>query len=445
MKHALHVVTNTEVSTHRQCPARWGFAYGELLRPMVKAGPLQWGELYHYGAEVGWNAAWSVAEMSTDARLNAALGAAPIAIGERAAEHIRVIEATDYPAEVDKNALCEETEQSAKVASWSVAHYFARARGDLSMVPLMIEGKYTMPMPNAAGMPSGTLATAGVIDLLLWDRELGRLVVQDHKGIASDVHSVEKRVELDTQLVGYVCAVKMLVRQLGGPKSGQLLSELFHTTQAARLVAAQGIAEIRGATIGAVTYNVARRKMPSEPKLNLLKKNACVTPMHRELLAQQEADGEPRGEVSVAQIDTLPEVYQRALEAQIVERELPATEKQQALLATLRQRGDTYFSQIEYFKSADAIERWRKELWVEAKRIRAAERDPSLRTRNPLACTLPTSPACPYAAVCLTPDDPIARKAYRVAASKHEELNDDGNGDESGDQGQEQGQSEVGW
>jgi hypothetical protein len=438
----LHVVTNSEVTCFRQCKAKHGFAYFDLLRPLLTPHALAWGDLYHHGADVGWTAAWSVAEMSTDARLAAALGAAPIAIAERAAEHIRTIEATTFPGDVDKNALCEETEQAAKGASWSVGHYFQQARGDLSMVPLMIEGQYQTQIPTAAGRP-GKLASAGKIDLALWDRELGRIVVQDHKGTANDVHSIEKRLELDTQLVGYVCAVKAQLDRIGAGNFTQLVTEL-PTTAAARLVIARQWPEVHGATVGSIGYNVVRRKMPSTPSLNLLKKSQCRTPEQFELLRAQDADGEPRGEVSVAQIDTLHPYYQAALEAQIMERSLPATDKQLALLERLKAKGDTYFAQIEYFKNAEAIDRWRRELWVEAKLMRAAERDPSLRTRNPMACTLPSSPPCSYSLVCLNPGDPAALRSYRVAKSKHEELAD-GNSVDATEQPEEESQEVDRW
>lgn len=427
----LHVLTNSERSTFDLCMAKWGFAYVDLLRPMSMAVPLRWGDLYHHGAEHGWLAAWASVDMSLDSRLNAALGAAPVAIGERAMQHIQEIEAAPIDAD-KKDLLCQETEDAAKVSSWSVAHYFTRARTDLSMVPLMIEGKYETKIPTASGV-GGRLVSAGKIDLVLWDRELGRVVVQDHKGIGSDVHGIEKRVELDTQLVGYVCAVKAMLGLVREPKD---LQHLLQTTQAAKLVAAAGWAELRGACVGAIAYNVVRRKMPSQPKLNLLKKGQAITLEQKALLAEQEADGNPRGEVSVAAIDTLPEVYARALEAQILDRSLPATDKQLAVVDALKAKGDTYFAQIEHFKDDAAIERWRKELWVVAKRMRLAERDASQRTRNPQACTLPASAPCAYSAVCLMPDDPGTRRGYRQATTKHEELNDGSNSFEPADETQ---------
>ena len=176
--------------------------------------------------------------------------------------------------------------------------------------------------------------------------------------------------------------------------------------------------------------------MPAMPSLNILKKSQCVTSEQVELLRQQELDGVSRGEVSVAQIDTLVTHYQAALEAQIMERGLPATDKQLALLEKLKAKGDTYFAQVEYFKGADAIERWRSELWADTKLMRQAEREPAIRTRNPMACTLPSSPRCPYALACLNPGDPVALKSYRVAKSKHEELAD-GN-EESGEESYEE-------
>lgn len=420
----LHVVTNSEVTCFRQCKAKHGFAYIDLLRPQLTPHPLNWGTLYHHGADAAWMAAWTWPEASIEARLAAALGAAPVSIGEKAAEHIAEIEGATYHGDVNKDELCQETEDAAKGASWSVAHYLHQARNDLAMVPIMVEGSYEVKIPTAGGK-GGMLVAAGKTDLVLFDLQLGRIVVQDHKGTASDVHSIEKRLELDTQLVGYVCAVKALIDGLTSPSDLASLP----TTAAAKLVLARHFAQLRGATVGSIGYNVVRRKMPSAPNLNLLKKNACITAEHFELLKAQETDGVARGEVSVAAIDTLPKMYSDALEAQIMGRSLPATEKQLALLERLRAKGDSFFAQIEYFKGADAIERWRKELWVEAKLMRQAEREPELRTRNPMACTLPSSPPCAYSLVCLNPGDPAALRSYRVAKSKHEELKDENSND----------------
>ena len=441
MKH-LHVVTNSELTTFRTCRARHGFEYIDLLRPLVQALPLTWGSLYHHGADAGWMAAWLVPGASPAARLAAACAAAPVAIGEKAAEYIAVLEGTTFPEGVDVAALCQETEEAAKVASWSVVHYLQQAQADLVMVPLLVEGKYQIAVPNEGGRP-GMLKAAGQIDLLLWDRQGGRVVVQDHKGIGTNVSDVERRVVLDTQLVGYVSAATELLRGARTNPVGFL--ERLATTQAARNVVAANLEELLRATVGSIAYNVVRRAMPRDPNINLLKKSQCVTGVHAELMRVQETTGEPQGEVSVAEIDTLWSRYQAALERQIVERELPATEKQLAKLEALKARGDTYFRQIEHFKDGDAIRRWQRELWVESRRMRASERDVRERTRNPQACTQPSSPVCPFSVVCLAPADPLARKHYRVAKVKHEELEHDGISHRDREREEKVQQEEVGF
>ncbi len=413
----LHVITNSELEAWRKCHAFWGFRYPDLLRTKEPALPLTYGTLHHCGAEAGWLAAWSSLELSRGDRLARARAEAPKAIHAKALQYFEELNSTTFPEHVDTNLLAEETEQARDVALWSVDHYFTQAQTDLDFVPLLIEAPYTVQIPTKAGV-GGILGNGGVIDLVLWDREQGRILIQDHKGTKSAVQSLERRVELDTQLTGYLVALRVLLRELGD----RFKVEDMKTTAAVRALVAQNISELMQATTGTVGFNVVRRARPNTPKLNLLKKGQVVTSDQKELFALQETDGEPRGEVSVAEIDTLPEVYAEALQVQFYERELVITDKQRERLDKLKAKGDTYFSQIEFFRGADAIERWRQEVWIDARRMREATRDHTLRTRNALACTLPSSPACPYAAVCLNPDSAEARAGFRIAETAHEEL-----------------------
>jgi hypothetical protein len=165
--------------------------------------------------------------------------------------------------------------------------------------------------------------------------------------------------------------------------------------------------------------------MPEEPKINLLRLPKAQAALHTpiaDLLRAQEADGVPRGEVSAAAIDTTFEVYQAALEAQVRGRFQDITDKQNARLTELSARPDTYLAQLEFYRGPEELERWRREMWVESRLMRLSETDPSMRTRNPAACSLPQSPRCVYAGLCQDPTNPVARAEFRVAESRHEEV-----------------------
>jgi hypothetical protein len=253
------------------------------------------------------------------------------------------------------------------------------------------------------------------MDLVLWDRLEGLIELQDHKTTKDGIQSLERRLPLNTQVTGYLRAIRRLL----GVPNAEFWS---HTPAAARELFANHYGEISRLEIGTVTFNVSRRARPHVPKRNKLTKKAARESDGGELFADQERDGVPRGEVSVAQIDTTAEVYGEALLEQVTERNLPITEKQQALWDSLKGRVDTYYGQLEFYRGPAELERWRSEMWVESRGLRAASRDPGLRTRNPGACTSPGSPPCAYSALCTAPDDPEARGRYRVAETAHEEV-----------------------
>lgn len=407
----LHVVTNSELEAWRTCPARWGFAYAELLRPKVDPIPITFGSLTHAGCAAGWMAAWQQPEISRAERLSLALSVVPTTIAHYAAEAREKIRSAGAEDEAEQLA---ELDVMQRTATWAASHYFERATADLDLVPLEVESSFRVQIPTKAGQ-GGMLALDGVIDLVLWDRESGRLLVEDHKTTGVDVGSFEKKAPLDTQLSGYVVAVRQLQSRAG-------LGHGQNTPLGARAVVDRHAVELMRATVGTIVYNVIRRAVPKAPKLNLLKKKDAITTGLMALLREQDADEIPRGEVSVAECDTLPEVYNDALLAQFAERELTITDKQRDFLERLKNKGDTFFRQLEYFRGDSELERWRKEIWTDARRMREALRDDTLRTRNPGACSHPWSPRCRYSVVCASPESPEAREQFRVATSPHEEV-----------------------
>lgn len=426
----LHVITNSEIEDFRKCRALWGYRNAELLRPIHEPVSLNYGTLYHLGCDAGWREAWAQLDWSTGERLSRAISGALLAMHDAVAEHRTWLEAEapfEHP-DAREVALAELQDQ-AEVAQWAVAHYFQRREQDLALVPLAIEAPFDVAIPNRAGQ-AGNLRQNGKMDLVLWDREAAQVLLHEHKTTQYGVQTFEARLPLLTQPTGYLRALQTLMERAysegWAPTDTHPVKTFWeHTTPAVQILMQRERGTILGASTGTIAFNVSRRGKPHKPKVNKLRMPASAakldTPLAR-LLREQEADGVNRGEVSVAEIDTLPEVYQRALDEQEQTRHQPVTDEQRAKLSALQAKSRSFFEQFEFYRGPAELERWRKEMWVEARQIREAERDPTMRTRNPYACTGPGSPPCLFGAVCQAPDDPVARAAFRVAAEKHEEL-----------------------
>ena len=409
----LQVITNSEVEDFRKCRAFWGYRYPEGLRATEEAAPLSYGDLYHKGAAAGWRMAWANDVAAPDRLLRAGKGAwAAVEL-----EFQTRVEALRVRASEHLEEQLGEQEEQRDTARWALAHYLEVRQLDLQKVPLAIEAPFQVPIPNAAGQ-AAILRQEGVLDLLLWDPDSGLLQLQDHKTTGDNLSTVLPKLPLNTQMSGYVLAVRRMIRNWDR-------GLLDTTTPAARLAASNDWSRISSARVGAIAFNVSRRAVPNEPKVNLLKLTAKAaaldTPIAR-LVRLQENDKIPRGEVSVAACDTTARVYRAALEEQEIGRCQPITDKQREFLAALERQGDRWFQHLEFYRGEEELERWRQEMWTEAKLMREAERDPRLRTRNPHACTGPASPKCVYAAVCLNPSDPVARAEFRTATARHEEV-----------------------
>lgn len=415
----LHVFTNSEVETWRTCRARWGFTYAELMRPVVRPAPLSFGSLAHAGTAAGWRAAWDRPEDSVDNRALRAIPAAFEAIAAAAERSRLELAGLDQTAREEAEA---ELVERRDVAQWVVMHYFDVRRDDLRLVPLLVEAPFEVAVPTNAGVP-GYLRHAGVLDLALWDREQATVALLDHKTSAYGADTLARKLPLDTQMTGYLRALRDLLEDYHPDSEPWLGAPL-----GARQAAGPFFQEVRRAGTGLLLFNVLRRAKPHTPAVNKLALPAAVKKLETAPLAilwrEQEADGVPRGEVSAAAIDTTAKVYRQALQEQELARHQPITDKQRARLAQLEQRGETYVEGLEFYRGASELERWRREMWVEARQMRAAERDPLLRTRNPSACSSPSSPRCVYAPVCLAPDSPEARAEFRVASSRHEEVSE---------------------
>jgi hypothetical protein len=377
-KPQLTVISNSEVQTFRDCGQKWAFAYVERLRPKTVAPPLSFGSAIHAGLAAGYLAIAAARTRSSEATLPEVLDAA-----EGATRRYR--EAWEPSSEQSE----EEGAKAFEVALWMIRHYWQTHERDLrTLVPLGVEVPFQAPLIDSMGRRIAHLQLAGVIDLIAYDTEAKDLVVVDHKTTSAEVSTIDRRVEMDPQMAGYLWAVREYIRQ------GRILS-LLSVPPSLRDLGAR--IERGDVPTGRIAYNVLRKRAPRTPEIT------------------------QRGMVSVSAIDTLPSIYARALEQQ-EERGYVRTEAQADLLARLVAKGDTFLSRREFFRSDAELDRWRREAFLDGSRMREARLDGGLVTRNPGHCTSAWSMPCVYRSVCLDPSAPELRESFRVAVETHEEI-----------------------
>jgi len=387
-KRTLCVLTNSETETFRTCPQKWSFAYREGLRPKVAARPLAFGSAIHSGLEAAYR------EIAAARQAGTHQGLSPeglSAISRAACEaKLRAWDDTVAAASAEPNEdAVEESEQTADLAKVMLARYWDRFQHDaVDLIPLAIEWPFEVVLRSSIGRAVSHLRWAGVIDLVAFDPVAGDVVIFDHKTTSGPVSSIDRRVEMDPQIAGYLWALReVLIRdkERALPLFGLLTPE-----QRSRAISGR-------APLGRVIYNVLRKSAPRQPVVTL------------------------KGLVSSAAIDTTSEIYEAALLAQEA-RGLPRTEAQADRLHGLRERGDVFVSRRAFWRSDSEIDRWRREALLDASRIRQAKDDPSLLTRSPGACTAPWSPPCAYRSICLQPESQELRSLFRVATTAHEEI-----------------------
>lgn len=396
-----HLVTYSEVETFRTCPLKHHFRYRERLRLQRSSARTRIGQAYHRGVEVGVLAGFRWIFDTQGSAVDAARVATAAGVTAAIEQVDLDWQAVDASVRDEAREEAEREDAEARhVLPWMIEHYFSRTSSDfVRYVPLAVERAFEVPIDHR-GARGGPLWHAGVMDLAFFDLDFGDILLTDHKTVDVAPWNVERRVELDPQLAGYVAALRALQRR------GKI-EPLFPMT------APGGIEK---AKTGRVVYSVMRRARPETPRTN------------------------QDGTVSVAACDTTAALYAAAVEAQaepewltkgrekggaraaeVEERWKTLRAKQAVVLERLENQGDRYFARAEFWRDDDEIERWRREMYVEAARIRRADRDPSERTRSPGACTMPWSPPCEYRLVCLQ-DAPETRSQYRVAEVAHEEI-----------------------
>lgn len=377
----LTVVTDSELQTWDACPQLHHFRYRERLRPLVAAKALAVGSIFHAGMSAGIVAGWSTlaSSLSVDGRVAIQTSAATESIDDLVGKWAGKIVAHSQ-GEVDYENLAAEVDETARMVKFMLAHYFDQTRADLSTWKLVdAEHAFDVEMLDRRGKPVSHLRYVGVRDALWYDPTYNQLVLGEHKTCGGDPRAIERRVEMDTQTGGYLHAVRE-----------EMKARPYRTTDGQEVP--------RDASIGRVAYNVLRKTFPEPPKVN------------------------KDGSVSVAACTTTADMYAAALNAQVTERKIAVSEKQNAYLEALRAKGDPFFARVEWHKTDAEIERWRSDAFVKARQIREAERDPQCRVRKTGHCNMPWSLPCSYRSVCLDPTAPELRAQFRVASEIHTEV-----------------------
>lgn len=376
----LTLVTDSELQTFRSCPQLHDFKYRQRLRMHVDAKPLAVGSIFHAGMRNGLRAGWGANErLPTDQRLAAQILAATQGIDDLV--NLWAGKVVEHTKDVDYEKLAADVDQTAAMVKWMLGHYFKNTTGDLTNLLLVeTERPFSVVMNDRRGRPVTHLRYTGVRDAVFYDPAYNDLILNEHKTTGNDPRGIEKRVEMDTQTAGYLHALREELRENAVPMAA-----------GTKLVP-------RNAGLGRVAYNVLRKALPHPPKVN---KN---------------------GSVSVAAATTTEELYRAALDEQVTQRRIPISEDQREYLSALAAAGDKFFCRVEWYRTDLDIERWRRDTFVDAKRIREADRDPDARTRNTGHCNMPWSLPCSYRQLCLNPDAPELRAQFRVASDIHAEV-----------------------
>lgn len=392
---SLHVVSDSELRTWQKCHALWGFKYVDGLGLPERDRAMALGTIIHRGLAAALPAGFGCVSTDVAERVAVASMAGHEAVAggmrewlEQTATHVKEGKIGSKLFDM----LCESSAEHTEAGTSAVDQYLETLfpRDVERLVLLATELPVEVKIPAVNGR-RGILVLKGIIDAVYYDPEAYDVVVDDHKTVEGDPHTVDGRLLLDPQSCGYVTAVRELLAHdrtaelEDGEVRGGLWWRLVHAI--GQLASSDPRAQ-RPIGTGRVRWNVLRRTPPSEPAVN------------------------KDGSVSVAQIDTLARIYEAALEEQVNARGIAITEKQRAILSGLHARGNRWSYRREHWWSDAELERWRQETWTEARASRAARRDASLRTRSPGSCSTARSPKCGWAHVCQDPGSAEVRALY---------------------------------
>lgn len=388
----LLVETNSEQQTFRDCRYKWLLSYERGLRPKVTIRAFAFGRAAHAGLEAGYRC---VGTVPRDQLFATAVAAADRAVTASLSEWIASVE-EHAAADFDIARFYEEAREVADTVRWIVGFWFRQYAADLArLVPIAIEAPFNVPMLDARGRVVPQLRQAGVWDLVAYDPDHGDVVLFDHKTTSSETTGLDIKAELDPQMAGYLYALAQELRHNPARFVPVIEAQLEHNPAAAEALSV--ITDpARRPVIGRIGYNVLRKKRPSQPKIN------------------------KDGTVSVAAIDTLAEIYEAALAAQVAHWK-PVKTEQAELLERLEAKGPAaYVSRREFWRTREEVERWRAGVVAQAGDMRAAMRDAKAAYRNPGHCSHAWSMPCAYRSICL--DESPELMAHYIVQPRHVEV-----------------------
>lgn len=428
----LQTLSSSRTGVLRDCAAKYGYRYVDGLRSKVEKDPAKLrGRGMHEGLAEGY-LAWRDCRLKElpvlDAGIFIRTGALEACHKAHEKVLVELIAARESGAPVEQcDEVLERLVESHEADMWALGHFFdvVVPRDYARKTPILVEHEFNVPLLDVRGA-ARHLRWTGYLDCAMYDEKLRVIELHEQKTVGTNAGSDEhrRRIEGDPQTTSYVYALRSL------QKSGALDEVLLES----------GVLDARAVPIGTVIVNVLRRKKPSEPKT----------------LADGTISTDRR-------IDTLPELYEAALEAQTdpekltevfreanepIPLELEGKEleraqkkrakaaergaklmaswqatkaKQRELLEALRQRGDTFIAEHEQFVTERECERWRSEQWVEAERMRRIEKRPAERTRNLGHCTSPGR-GCTFRTLCYSGGDEQIRAMEFTTPEERERM-----------------------
>lgn len=351
------MITNSTRAMWLTCQTRFRYAVLERTVPKRKALPLSFGTLLHniletYYRNGGGGMAFAdglIAEWLSDQE-----------------RHLSEQEFMDYKAQGKVRALAD-------VARSIAGRYVEKYPHDLDEYRVVgVEEMFRAPILTPKGNKS-TWDFGGKVDLMLED-EGGRLWIMDHKTTQETrPDAVEINIELDGQPRGYIW----------------------------------GIQQVKGVTVYGMIYNVMRKKVPAIPATIQCKKckgTGRTTDKKTEVESVcEKCQGTGVEAVSIAQCDSLVEVYQAQLDA------FPHVDQEphRKQLDRLGARGDNFLYRFEYDVSQADIDAWHADTYCVVQSIMAAQKGWGF-THNYSACNV-NNRVCPYRPLCLGADPDQAR------------------------------------
>lgn len=383
-------VTNSEMAEFRTCRQRWWFKYEELLRPKLKPKPLTVGTTIHEGVAAMYRriqqAQLQGVKVSLDELVSVAHEAQKLKLQTLLTAYVDLLTDDTPQYKVDEiTSLAESMEEEAASTVQRFVETFGLADQERYQV-LLLEHPFHVPLLDANGTRRSGLDYEGVFDLVLFDGDVGDVVLGEHKTTSSDAMEYENHLDLDTQTTAYIYALNVLIRT--NPEVRAMIAKYTGDDEP---------------ICNRVLYNVIRKKGPREPGWNKPDKHGGRM-------------------VSSAAVDTTRERFEVALQEQEAQGPKYArTEKQMERLLSCH-HGSRYVARHEHWHSAAVIERWRNEFHEDAKLVRDARAGRLPLSRNPSVCTGAWNRPCPMRPICIEDTPEGRRHGYIVGDHRHAEV-----------------------